>query len=234
MAAPQGSSADMSSLVARLTSYLFPGGEESARRVRAITTVQRGEIRSGPEARWIPFTAEEVVDATRTMFRWEARVGSGLLSSVSVTDAYEDGHGRLVVRKGPVQLQKLVGPDFDRGELQRYLGYIMYCPPMLLNNPSLDLAAIGPKTLRVRDRHDLTDASVDMEIDEEGRPHLTRAMRPMTVGKNVIMTPWTAAGSDTQEWDGLRVCRQMEASWHLADGVFPYIRIELTSFAALR
>ncbi len=226
----QESTGELDGLVARLKAYCFPGGEEAARLVRGIKTTQHGEIRMGPEARWNVFTAEEFVDATNTAFCWEARLGTGLLASVRVTDAYENGHGRLVVKKGPVQLKKLLGPEVDKGELQRYLGYIIYCPSMLLNNPWLDLSAAGPLTLRVRDRRDETDASVDVDISEDGRPLLARAVRPMTVGSRVILTPWSASGSEPQEWDGLRVPRLMEASWSPPEGSFTYIRLELTSF----
>jgi hypothetical protein len=221
-------------MIARLTAYLLPGGEAAARGVRGIRTTQRGEIRSGPDARWNPFTAEEFVDATKAGFCWEARMGGNVITSVVVTDAYEDGHGRLLVRKGPVPLKKLVGPEVDKGELQRYLGYIGYCPPMLLNNASLVLTAAGPLTLRVEDRQDQTGASVEMDVSEDGRPHLMRTVRPMTVGKRVISTPWSASGSEPQEWEGLRVWRRMEASWHPPEGAFTYIRIELTSFTVVR
>jgi hypothetical protein len=219
--------------MAALKTYCFPGGESAARGIRGIRAVQRGEIRSSPEARWNPFVANEFVDATTTAFRWEARLGTGVLS-VAVTDAYEAGHGRLVVAKGPLQLKKLTGLDVDAGELQRYLGYVGYCPPMLLNNPALEFFAVGERTLKVRDRHDTTGASVEIDLGEDGRPLLIRAMRPMTVGKRVIPTAWSATGSDPQEWEGLRVWRHMEAAWHRADGPFTYVRIDLTSFTALR
>ncbi len=197
--------------MAALKAYSFPGGESAARGIRGIRAIQRGEIRSSPEARW----------------------GTGVLS-VAVTDAYAAGHGRLVVAKGPLRLKKLTGPDVDMGELQRYLGYVGYCPPMLLNNPSLEFAVVGDRTLEVRDRHDTTGASVEIYLGEDGRPVLIRAMRPMTVGKRVIPTAWSATGSDPQEWEGLRVWRHMEAAWHLAAGPFTYVRIDLTSFTAMR
>ena len=219
--------------MAALKAYSFPGGEPAARGIRGIRAVQRGEIRSSPEARWNAFVADEFVDATTTAFRWEARLGTGVLS-VAVTDAYESGHGRLVVAKGPLQLKKLTGPDVDKGELQRYLGYVGYCPPMMLNNPSLEFAAVGDRTLKVRDRRDTTGASVELYLGEDGRPVLIRAMRPMTVGKRVIPTAWSATGSDPQEWEGLRVWRHMEAAWHLPAGLFTYVRIDLTSFTAVR
>jgi len=221
------------SLIADLERYCLPGGEAAARAIRGIKATQRGEIRSSPDARWNGFTAEEYVDATKPAFRWEARLGRGVFG-VLVTDAYENGHGRLTVAKGPLQLKKVIGPDVDRGELQRYLGYIGYCPPMLLNNPSLECSAIGARTLLVRDRQDDTDASVEIDVAEDGRPMLIRAFRPMIVGKRVVPTRWSASGGEPQEWDGLRVWRRMEAAWHLPDGPFTYIRIELTSFAAVR
>ena len=83
----------------RLRTYCFPAGEDAARGELGIKTAQRGEIRSDPAAKWILFTAEEFVDAVNTGFRWEARMGSGLVTSVGVTESYENGHGRLVLRK---------------------------------------------------------------------------------------------------------------------------------------
>jgi len=118
------------SLIPRIKAYCFPHGELAARGVRAIQTTQRGEIRSSPAARWVSFTAEEYVDATRSAFCWDARMGSAL-TSVRVIDAYEDGHGRLAVKKGPLKLKELRGRDVDKGELQRYLAYVSYCPAMI-------------------------------------------------------------------------------------------------------
>ncbi len=203
------------------------------RRVLGIKTTQRGEIRSSPAAKWNPFTAEEFVDAVNTGFRWEARMGSGLITSVQVTDAYENGHGRLVLKKGPLTLKKMVGPEVDKGELQRYLGYIPYCPAMLLNNPSLEITESGPLTLRLRDRQDPAGATTELDIAEDGRPLLTRAVRAMVVGKRVIFTPWSASGFDPQEYEGMRICRRLEASWNPPESSFVYIRIELTSVTIL-
>lgn len=66
-------SSEAHALVSRLCSFCFPGSENGSR-VRAIRTTQQGEIRSTPEARWMPLTAEEVIDATRSHFRWEANL----------------------------------------------------------------------------------------------------------------------------------------------------------------
>ncbi len=221
-------------LLGRLRQYCLPGGDDAARAIRGVRTTQRGQIRSSANASWLGFTAEEEVDATRSRFSWVARTGSGLLTSVMVTDAYEDGHGRLVIKKGPIQLKKIVGPDADRGELQRYLGYVSLCPPMTLNNPFLEWTSTGASTLRVTDVTDPAAASVEIEVGADGRPVVSRAERPMIVGKQTIMTPWSATGSDDRLFDGLRVPTRLEASWHVASGPFTYIRVEVLTFAPVR
>jgi hypothetical protein len=218
-------------LVARLRSFCFPGGEERARRITRVRTTQVGDIRSSPAARWVSFTADEHVDTTRSAFRWDARMAGGIMGSVTITDAYEDGRGRLVVSKGPLPLKRMTGPDLDKGELQRYLALVAYCPAMLLNHPSLDLIEIGPLTLRARDRNDPTGASVDFDIGDDGRPLGFRAVRPMAAGKRFVLTPWSGTCHDFRELDGFRVPTRLEASWDPPDGSFTYVRIELTSLA---
>jgi hypothetical protein len=154
-------------LIEQVKAYSFPFGQGAARGVVGIKTTQRGEMRSGPDARWVAFTAEEYVDATKSDFCWHAKWGSGLLST-DVTDAYQNGHGRLVVKKGPLTLRELTGPETDKGELQRYLAYPIYFPPMMIHNASLEFTPIGPNTLRVSDKSDSTGATVDIDVGDAG------------------------------------------------------------------
>jgi hypothetical protein len=100
------------SLVERIKGFSLPAGELAVRSVRGMKTTQRGEFRSSPNAGWVAFTAEEYVDATKSGFCWNAQMGTGI-KSVTVTDAYEDGQGRLVVKKGPLKLKELRGSDVD-------------------------------------------------------------------------------------------------------------------------
>jgi hypothetical protein len=216
-----------SSLASRLFESVFPGGQESARRVRAIKTIQRGEMRASPTAKWMSFTAEEVVDCTHSCFRWSARFGP-----MVVTDAYEESRGHLAIRLGGLlPLKRYTGPEFDKGEIQRYLASAMYCPPILLNHQTLDWKVVGENALRVRDLLDPTGATVDLEIGDDGRFVGCRADRPRMVGKQTVLTPWSGRVSEFREWEGMRVPSHLEVSWQLKDGAFTYFRGELTRFS---
>lgn len=226
--------AQTTSLLARLHQFCFPGGEEVARSVIGVRITEQGEMRMSPEARWIAFTAEQTIEARRSSFRWQARLSSGGLTPVMVTDAYEDGHGYLTVKAaGLIPLKKITGADADKGEMQRYLASAMFCPPALLNHPALEWNAVGPLSLRLRDRNDPTGATVDLEITEAGRPVTCRAERPRLVGKHSVLTPWRGNYLEFREWEGLRVASRLEVSWQLPEGPFTYFRSELTLLAAL-
>ncbi len=217
-----------------LRQFLFPGGEDPARLIRAAKLVERGEMRSSPEARWMPFTAEETVQATHSGLRWEARFGGGRLGWIAVTDAYENGHGFLAVKLGGLlPVKKVTGPEFDKGELQRYLASVVFCPPMLLNNPSLEWTAPEALTVLVRDRQDPTGAVIELNLGEDGKPREFRAERPRLVGKQAIPTPWIAASSEFREWEGMRIATRLEVAWRLPSGPFTYFRSEVTSFSPI-
>ena len=222
-------------LLAQLKAFCLPGGEVSARGVECVRTTQTGEIRSAPNAPWVPFSAEEVTFATQSSFRWEARFKGGRMGWFAVSDLYENGHGcGEISLGGALPVRRSTGPEFDKGELQRYLSSILLCPPMLLNDRSLVWSAVGPRTLRIGDRTDPTRATVDLEFDEQGHPIACHAERPRLVGKTTAPTPWSATGADFQELEGLHVPTRLEAAWCLPEGLFTSFRAHVTSFEVLR
>jgi hypothetical protein len=222
-------------LLQQLRNFFFPGGEQAAFAIRAVRTRQEGAIRMSPEARWIPFTAKEFIDATGSSFRWEARLDPGKIGAPTVIDAYEKGHGALVVRvAGVLQVKKITGLDVDQGEIQRYLASVIFCPPMLLNHLTLEWTTIEPLTIRVRDQRDATGAAVDFDLSEDGCPRVCRAQRPRLVGKHAVLTPWSGTGSEFREYQGLRIATHLEVAWNLPEGRFTYFRGDITEFTALR
>ncbi len=80
-----------------------------------------------PEARWTPFTADETIDATRSDFVWTAHFDTGKISSPTVIDPYEEGHGRVTGKLGIIPVKKFGGPEVDQGEIQRYLASLVFC-----------------------------------------------------------------------------------------------------------
>jgi hypothetical protein len=221
-------------VLARVYASCFPTGEAAAHRIRTVHTTQRGEMRSSPHARWIPFTAEEVAATTHSSFCWTARMDSGKINSATVIDAFDRGHGRLIVKAaGVVPVKRMSGPELDQGELQRYLASVSLCPAMLLNHASLECVPNDDSSFQLRDREDTTGAVVQVSINHTGEMTEIRAERLRIAGKNFILTAWSASCSDFSEWEGMRVPSRIQVTWHLPEGPFTYFRGEITHRVAL-
>jgi hypothetical protein len=221
---------ETATLLGRLKSFLIPGGEDAMRGIHRMRLQEQGQIRSGPQARWSPFTAEETVEARRSGFVWEARIRTAKVMTVHITDGYENGHGWAMAKVAGVSVKSGKGPEYDKGQVQRYLASLT--PPALVNHPHLAWTAIAPDILQVRDATDPRGTSVDFVIDEEGRPVEMRAQRPMTVGKTTVMTPWSALGTLHREWNGMRMPTVREAVWHIPGGSYTYFHGEVTDISA--
>jgi hypothetical protein len=216
----------LTSLLARVRTFCLPAGQDAARRVRTIRVTEQGKMRPAPNAAWISFTSQMEIDSTRSRFRWEARFGGGRLRIFHVTDAYEDGRGEVSVKIGGIiPARKIAGPEADLGELQRYLASMPLCPPMLVNHPSLAWSELGLSTLRVED----AGATVEIEVDPLGCPCECRAVRPRALGKDMVMTPWSASAADFREVEGMRIAHVLEAAWRPPEGAFTYYRTEVAS-----
>lgn len=208
--------------------FLFPGGEDVARRVNAVRVTERGEMQMTPAARPIAFTSEQRIDARASRFRWEARFRGGL-GFFKVVDAFQDGRGSLTIRAGILPVKKMEGPDFDLGELQRYLASFAFCPPMLLNHGSLVWTPLRPGLIRLEEGR----AAIDLQFDECGCPTGFCGERPRVIGNQSHLTPWSGHASDFRDWDGIRVAGLTEAWWQLPEGPFRYYQSEVTSVTAL-
>lgn len=210
------------SLLARARAICFPGGEEAARAIRVVRMTERGELRLRPNADWVPFTAEQEIDATESRFSWTAR-----FPSFTITDAYDNRHGRLTVEGHTV-----TNPDLDRAELQRYLASLPMCPTMLLHHAGLEFTPIGPWTLRVRDRHAPSGWTVDLEFNESGCPIAATAERPQLEGRHAVAKTWKTTVSDFEQRDGLLLPTRAAASWLLPEGEFQYYLAEIVGQAS--
>jgi hypothetical protein len=216
-------------LLERVQAYALPNGLQSAQGTRLR---QRGEIRTAAGRPWMPFTAEQWVDAADLGFRWVAKARMARLIPVTVTDAFEDGHGTFDVRLLGLPIQRLpAGSDTDAGEFLRLIAELPWCP-VAYTHPDLTWDAIDSRTLRVTFAHRAVRGTVNFLVDEEGRVLEARAeCRGRSVGKAIVPTPWWGRYDDYKDYGGFRLPSIAEVFWGPPEGAYAYVRIEILDAA---
>lgn len=195
---------------------------------------QKGTMRLGPDKPWLPFTAEQTMDAAQVGFRWHARVKMAPLLTCVVDDAFEDGRGRLDAKiLGVLPVAHARGVDVDRGEAQRYLAELVWCPAAFLNNAELRYRETDDGALRVAtgDAAD-EDTWVDLFFDKAG--DVERVSTSTRVrGDLGVAQPWEGRFFDYRTFgegnEALRAPSRAEVGWRTPDGLYLYWRGEIAS-----
>lgn len=186
---------------------------------------QTGVMRLAPERDWFPFTAEQTLEASRTEFVWHARFKMAPLVTGVVEDAFEGGHGRLDAKIwGVIPVAHGRGLEIDRGEAQRYLSELAWCPTAFLHNPELNFETTDTRTVRLWVFDERTH--VDLLFDDHGDIHGTRTT---TRSRDGQVQPWQGRFSAYRDFGGIRAPSHADVWWETPQGEFVYWRGDVTS-----
>ena len=196
---------------------------------RGTLIEQTGEMRLAPDRAWMPFTAEQSLSADRVEFVWHARFKMAPLVTGVVEDAFEDGHGRLDAKLwGVLPLAHARGLDVDRGEAQRYLAELVWCPLALLHNPELNYSVVSGDVVRVW-VHD-PSTYVDLLFDDDGD---IVGAKTTTRSRGDQVQPWEGRFSAFADFDAARAPSRGEVWWQTEEGRFVYWRGQVTSLRSV-
>lgn len=102
--------------------------------MRTVHLRQRGRFRLSPNGAWAELSADQRYTVDPPAFVWRATISPSPLLPIKVQDAFIGGHGRLAARLfGHVPVAHARGPQTDAGELQRFMGEIVWFPTAWLS-----------------------------------------------------------------------------------------------------
>jgi hypothetical protein len=215
-------------LVDRIRRFAMPEGDVEPCDVRFT---QKGDMRLAPDARWRPFRATQWMSGSSIDFRWRAGFRMARFAPVQVVDSFERGAGALTVTAfGLLPIAGGRGPDFDRGEAMRGLAELPWRPFSFGRLPNVTWELAGGNALRLTFDDGRTRASVELEVDREGRVVGGSAVRPRAEGKSTVETKWFGSFGDYRAFGRIRVPTSAEVAWLLPEGPFPYWRGRVTEF----
>ncbi|MBZ0275486.1 MAG: hypothetical protein K8I60_05050 [Anaerolineae bacterium] len=221
--------ADLAPLPEPVQRYLRHTGISGRTPISAVRLKQRGELRTKPDARWMPVTAEQYFTVDPPGFHWYAHAYLGPLPLVSAHDSYVAGHGRMHIKLlSLLPMADSTGPGTDQSAMLRYLGEMCWFPTAWLS-PNITWEAIDDRQARViMTDGDHTDSGI-LTIDEDGRLQQYDTIRYMDQdGGTAIKRPWIGRILAEKAFHGLQIASSIEGVWVLETGEFPYVRLEVT------
>lgn len=214
---------DLRGLPEPVQRYVRSAGVVGQPRAQSFRATWTGRIRSGPDAAWMTFTADQLdtLDPPRRFFLMNATM-KGL--PVDVLHVFDERGATMRVRLLSVKtMADAGGPVLTRSETVTLFNDLCILAPGELVRPSIRWEAVDAHTARAHftqgdntisatlqfnDAAELVDfASDDRNSDPEGRAPPTR---------------WTTPARDYGQVGPARVSRRAETLWHPPTGAWSY------------
>ena len=194
--------------------------------IQTVRLAQKGYMRQKPGQKWIPLTAEQYFTTMPHAFLWHGTMRPLPFFWMTGTDRFSGGHGTMRIKLlSVIPLPLASGPKMDQGELQRYLGEIIWFPTAWFSD-AIEWHAIDEHSVQATLHEPDATGSVVLHMNEQGQLTLVTAQRYM--GNEGILTPWSIQLDAYREAGGMRIPTAFEVTWHLASGDFTWFRGQLT------
>ena len=207
--------------------WLEVSGVVGRERARVVRLKQRGELRTSPDAAWIPARAEQYFSVEPPGFIW--RVDATMMGILPVTgrDKYVAGHGHMLIKAASVvNVVDAADDKIDQGSMLRFLGEIVWFPSAALSR-YLAWDPIDERSATATIRYGGLAASAVFTFDVQGRVVSLRAERYLGGGADAKLTPWIVTCSEWRVFQGVEIPNRGDVGWTLASGEFTYYRWEI-------
>lgn len=218
---------EIAALPAPVQRWLHRAGVVDRQDPLAARICQRGSLRTGAQQPWLPFSAVEYYTTQRPGLVWHAQWPLAPLLLAEARDRYFRGRGHMLVKALSLfTMTDARGPEMDQGALVRYLNGIMWVPHAAIT-PYITWQAVDEHTARATIHYGAVTAAALFTFDAEGDCARMEAQRYRYEGNRFVLRRWSTVAEAHEEFQGIRIPVRGQAVWHLEEGEFPYVQIEV-------
>jgi len=190
--------------------------------VQAVRMLQNGQFKTDLKKGWVNLQGEQYVTINKPGFVWK-----GKTYMFSARDMYLKDRGRLIVDLFSVyRLRNGEGPNYDEGELLRWLGESVCYPTNLLPREKLHWLPIDEKSAQLS--YNYNGQLLTCKVFFNSKNEIERMETQRYMGDRKRET-WVNKLANYQLHGGMLIPTNLEAGWQLKDGYFPYAKFQITT-----
>jgi hypothetical protein len=224
---------DLAHLPPPVAAYVRKSGAVGRPRIVAMHAVMHGRLRSGPDAPWMPFVAEQVNSFTGVWSRLFFMKATMRGMPVDVLHVYESGRATMRAKLCSVlSVIDASGADMSRAERVTVANDVCVMAPGVL--PFMDVAweELDARRARATFRIDGSDVRAELVFDEAGTLVdfvSDDRLRADPQGRSFTRQRWSTPILEHSAREGRVLARRGEVHWHAPDpeGEFAYMEFAI-------
>lgn len=218
----------ISGLPSILQKWLINNGTIGKKPISNVHLTQELQLKLKPEqTTWNDGTAEQYFTIQPPAFIWNINTEMNSILSVAGRDKFEDGKGEMTIML--LSLIPVANAKNDekvnQATLQRYLAEIVWFPSASLSE-YIKWETIDDNSARATMEYKGTKGSGVFHFDIDGNFEKFVAMRYQD-SNDAEPTEWTVTATKTEEWNGIKIPVECEASWELESGKWTWLKLRI-------
>lgn len=191
---------------------------------------QEGKLRTTPDGKWMPVTAQQWFNLRDPGFVWKARINAFPGIHISGMDTYLEGKGGMKIKLlSLIPIAEESGEKVDQGSLLRFLGEMAWFPAAATLGP-INWEPLDSLSARATMTYGGISASADFHFDQNGQLNSFEAMRYYNRNDSFALEKWhiEAERESIRNFGGIRVPASYNVTWKLEEGDFMWYSFSLT------
>ncbi|MBT8261256.1 MAG: hypothetical protein KJO05_00430 [Bacteroidia bacterium] len=196
--------------------------------ISSVRLQQKGRMRTKPQARWMPFTAEQYISIPAASYIWTTEVE--LFSDIDLTgrDKLESGEGETSIKLMgliPIVNEKS-NPKINSGSLMRYLAEICWYPTAALDN-RIHWESVGDTSAEASMMMNGVTVTGTFYFTPDGNFEAFESQRFYGGGDNSNLETWHIEALDYDTFHGVQIPNKAEITWKFLEGDFKWLELEV-------
>ena len=191
---------------------------------------QKGEMKTSPSGRWMPFTAQQYFNCKDPAFVWVTKVNPLPLLYMNGRDKLTDAQGEMLIKLFGIfpVVNEGKNEKINAASMQRYLAEMCWFPSAALNKYLIweSIDETSAKAILTLDNESVSGV---FTFTSEGEFHSFETKRYYGSGKDAELEIWHIEALEQKLFDGIKIPSKCKVTWRLEEGDFNWLNLEITA-----
>lgn len=200
-------------------------GRES---IVSVRLKQKGEMKTKPESKWMPFTATQYFNVERPAFIWSTEVDFMPMFNMVGRDKFINGEGAMLIKLANVIPVVNEGDNekINSAAMLRYLAEMVWFPSAALNE-YIQWKSIDSNSAQASFTLYGETVSGIFNFSDEGNFESFEADRYYGGGKDASLETWSVKAEGHKTFNNIKIPNKCNVTWKLKEGDFNWLNLEI-------
>ncbi|HTH57588.1 MAG TPA: DUF6544 family protein [Cyclobacteriaceae bacterium] len=193
-----------------------------------VHVVQKGFLRTGKEAPWAPFQAQQYFSLDPPAFVWKADMHMNDFVEIKGRDKLADGRGNMLIKAESLfPVANARGKEIDQGTFIRFMAEISWFPQAALRN-YIRWKELDDNRAQAFITYGNTSVTGVFTFNGDGLPVLFEAKRYGNFNGKFSLETWSVKTTGFKTFQGITIGNSNDVTWKLRSGNFTWLKLEVT------